>query len=76
MMNEHQIHLSAERLSSKHDVAFEDAMEVLMFFINFNLHWPYYHAELLITSAKSWGIPPVQLINFGLENCFSKINKQ
>lgn len=67
---------AAERLSDKHKVSFEDALEVLMFFNGFLLHGYYTHAEMLIMSANRWQIKPVDMINHGLQACLKNVRNQ
>lgn len=71
-----RMHAAAERLSTKHGVSFEDALEVLCFFNGFLLHNYYAHAEMLIMSAQRWQIGPIDLINHGLRACLRKIREQ
>ena len=60
-------------LSIKHQVSFDDALQVLMFFNGFMLHNVVIHADLLIASAVRWGIRPPEMINHGLEVAMEKI---
>lgn len=69
-----RMHADAERLSTKHGVSFEDALEVLCFFNGFLLHNYYAHAEMAIMSANRWHISPVDLINQGLHNATRNIH--
>lgn len=76
MLIDDRMREAAERLSTKHKVSFEDALEVLCFFNGFLLHNYYAHAEMLIMSAQRWQIGPIDLINHGLRACLRKIREQ
>lgn len=69
-----RMHAMAERLSTKHGISFEEALEVLCFFNGFLLHSYYQHAEMLIMSANRWGIKPVDMINHGIQNAIRNIH--
>lgn len=69
-----RMHADAERLSTKHGVSFEEALEVLCFFNGFLLHNYYMHSEMLIMSAKRWNIRPVDMINHGIQNATRNIH--
>ena len=69
-----RMHAAAERLSTKHRVSFEDALEVLCFFNGFLLHNYEQHAEMLIISAKKWKVPPAEMINTGMQQFTRKIH--